>query len=62
MASYLIKVLFISHRSDNVNDLVEGHIRVLGQVGVGLVTKNLVVANLLELDSGQVQTLQVIRQ
>ena len=52
MTGYLIEVLFISHRSDNVNDLVEGHIRVLGQVGVGLVTKNLVVANLLELDSG----------
>ena len=62
MTGYLIEVLFISHRSDNVNDLVERHIRVLGQVGVRLVTKNLVVANLLELDSGQVQTLQVIRQ
>ena len=62
MASNLIEVFLVGHRSDNVNDLVEGHIRVLGQVGVRLVTKNPVVANLLELDSGQVQTLQVIRQ
>ena len=62
VACDLIEILFVSHWSYNINNLVERYVWVLGQVGISLVSQDSIVANFLKLDRWQVHLLQVFTQ